>query len=200
MFFICCRPVKQFISEEKITAHFNGLHISSDCIQNNAQGNTNSMSSDETPSTSNGICFTNLTYEDYQVTARELEEKLLNASRFTVCDQLKRLHEQELKSTFLPEALLNRIEKPCTALVLWQPPPLLELLHRKKDNELTPTSSDSASADSFGTADIADADTIGDDDEFSDPDVEDIDDFADNNNTCRLDFNNMKPDHMDQDL
>ncbi|XP_036343179.1 uncharacterized protein LOC118752923 isoform X1 [Rhagoletis pomonella] len=195
-------PVKQFISEEKITAHFNGLHISSDYIHNNAQGNTNSMSSDETPTTSTGKCFTNLTYEDYQVTAKELEEKLRNASRFTVCDQLKRLHEQEIKSTFLPEALLNRIEKPCTALVLWQPPPLLELLHRKKENELTPTSSDSTSADSFGTTDIADADTIGDDDEFSDPDpeVEDIDDFADNNNTCRLDFNNMKADHMDQDL
>ncbi|XP_054740170.1 uncharacterized protein LOC129245799 [Anastrepha obliqua] len=195
-------PVKQFISEEKITAHFNGLHISSDYIQNDIHETNNSMSGDDTPSTSTGRCFTNLTYEDYQITAKELEQKLRNASRFTVCDQLKRLQEQELKSSFLPEALLNRIEKPCTALVLWQPPPVLELLHRKKENELTPTSSDSTSADSFGTADIADADTICDDDEFSehDPELEDIDDFVDNNNTCRLDFNNMKADHMEEDL
>ncbi|XP_014091078.1 uncharacterized protein Mst85C isoform X3 [Bactrocera oleae] len=187
-------PVKQFISEEKITAHFNGLHISSDYIGNNSNACSNSMLGDDTPSTSTGKCFTNLTYKDYQVTAKELEEKLRKANRITLCEQLKKFHEQQRKTTFLPEALFNRIEKPCTALVLWQPPPVLELLHRKKENELTPPSTDSTSADSFGT------DTIDEDDEFSDHELEDIDDFVDNNNTCRLDFNNMKTDHMDEDL
>uniref|UniRef100_A0A0K8TVZ1 Uncharacterized protein n=2 Tax=Bactrocera latifrons TaxID=174628 RepID=A0A0K8TVZ1_BACLA len=188
-------PVKQFISEEKITAHFNGLHISSDYIGNNSNACSNSMVGDDAPSTSTGKCFTNLTYKDYQVTAKELEEKLRKANRITLCEQLKNFNEQQRKTTFLPEALFNRIEKPCTALVLWQPPPVLELLHRKRENELTPPSTDSTSADSFGTAD-----TIDEGDEFSDHELEDIDDFVDNNNTCRLDFNNMKVDHMDEDL
>lgn len=190
-------PVKQFISEEKITAHFNGLHISSDYIQTYSNTCSKSMFGDDTPSTSTGKCFTNLTYNDYKLTAKELEEKLRNANRITLCEQLKKFHQQERKTTFLPEALFNRIEKPCTALVLWQPPPVLELLHRKKENELTPNSSDSTSADSFGTAD-----TIDEDDELFDhePELEDFDDYVDNNNTCRLDFNNIKANHMDEDL
>ncbi|XP_004537018.1 uncharacterized protein LOC101461119 isoform X2 [Ceratitis capitata] len=191
-------PLKQFISEEKITAHFNGLHISSDYIQNSSNSTNSPMSGNDAPSTSTGKCFTNLTYHDYQITAKELEEKLRNANKITVCEQLRRLQEQEHKASFLPEALFSRIEKPCTALVLWQPPPVLDLLHRKSENELTPTNSDSTSAGSFGTVDFPDADTIGDDDTFSDR--EDIDDFVDNNNTCRLDFNNMRADHMDEDF
>lgn len=44
-------------------------------------------------------------------------------------------------------------------------------------------------------------------DDYTIPDVdlppeqpEEIDDFIDNNNTCNLDFNNVKPDSMDEDL
>ncbi|XP_067625610.1 uncharacterized protein Mst85C [Eurosta solidaginis] len=197
-------PTKQFISEEKITAHFNGLHISSDFIQNASNDSKNYMSNEEMPSTSTGKCFTNLTYKDYQMTAKELEKKLRNANRITLCEELKRYQEQEKKDNFLPEALLNRIEKPCTALVLWQPPPAVHLLHRMKDNELTPNNRDSTSADISGAVDIADSDTIcdGDDDEFCDAglELEEIDDFVDNNNTCRLDFNSVKADDMDEDL
>ncbi|XP_075146749.1 mst85C [Haematobia irritans] len=181
-------PVKQFISEEKITAHFNGLHISSDYIQHNA-GN-----SSDAPSTT-GKCFSNLSYEDYQITAKELEKKLLNANRITICDELKKMHEEQKKVSYFPEALLNRIEKPCTALVLWQPPP--PIINMFKHNAFTNANESTTPYNDFNNDDslIPDVDLPPEREED-----DDIDDFVDNNNTCSLDFNNIKPDSMDQDM
>lgn len=187
-----CRPVKQFISEEKITAHFNGLHISSDYIQHNT-GSTTGSDGDELPSTS-GKCFSNLTYEDYQVTAKELEEKLRNANRITICDELTKFcDEQKKKASYLPEALLNRIQKPCTALVLWQPPPsILNMFSQTNISENKNESNDDI-CESIEDYTIPDVD-------LPPEQQDDIDDFIDNNNSCNLDFNSVKPDSMDEDL
>lgn len=101
-------PPKQFISEEKVIAHFNGMHISRNYTEHSA-GSSPSMEYD----------FNN------PITQKELEEKLKNANRITVCDEIRKLHA--VHSSFMPDALLqNRIERPCTALVLWTPPPKLE--------------------------------------------------------------------------
>lgn len=190
------RPPKQFISEEKITAHFNGLHISSDYIQNTPSSPTSLYASggidddDNIPSTSTGKCFTNLTYQDYKITAQELSEKLKKASRITMCDEIRKLNEEQRQVSYLPEALLNRIERPCTALVLWQPPPILELLKERggaeEDKQIFQKKQTTA--------------TIVEEEELIDADAVEIDDFIDNNNTCSLDFNEIQPDVMDEDL
>ncbi|XP_013099464.1 uncharacterized protein LOC106081798 [Stomoxys calcitrans] len=184
------QPVKQFISEEKITAHFNGLHISSDYIQHSA-----GPDSEDAPSTS-GKCFSNLSYEDYQMTAKELEKKLLNANRITICDELKKkIQEQQKNVSYLPEALLNRIEKPCTALVLWQPPPPIINMFKKN------VKYENAYTNASGGNELNINDSIPDIDLPPErEDDEDIDDYVDNNNTCNLDFNNVKPDSMDEDM
>ncbi|XP_023306646.2 adenylate cyclase, germination specific [Lucilia cuprina] len=187
-------PIKQFISEEKITAHFNGLHISSDYIQHNTDNITDD-NGDEIPSTS-GKCFSNLTYEDYQVTAKELEEKLRNANRITMCEELKKFNNEQQKVSYFPEALLHRINKPCTALVLWQPSPLMNIFSRNNNNNNM--------NENENKRDIKENETIED---YTIPDVDlppeqpdEIDDFIDNNNSCNLDFNNINPNSMDEDL
>lgn len=167
------------------------MHISSNYIQHNA-GNSSS-SDDELPSTSDK-CFSNLTYADYQVNAKELEEKLRNANRITICEELTKFcDEQKKKTSYLPEALLNRIQKPCTALVLWQPPPpILNIFSENNINENGNQLND---------------DICENIEDYTIPDVDlppeqpdDIDDFIDNNNSCNLDFNSVKPDSMDEDL
>lgn len=117
-----------------------------------------------------------------------MEKKLRNANRITICEELKKIHEQQNKVSYLPEALLNRIDKPCTALVLWQPPP--PIINIFKQNLQSPITSNTNSIEDY----IPDVDLP--------PEREDdaIDDFIDNNNTCNLDFNNMKPDSMDEDM
>uniref|UniRef100_A0A1B0C3Z8 Uncharacterized protein n=1 Tax=Glossina palpalis gambiensis TaxID=67801 RepID=A0A1B0C3Z8_9MUSC len=74
------RPAKEFISKEKFTAHFNGLHIFSDYIQHNA-GSSSGDAASITSTAVTGKSFANLTYADYQITAKDLEEKLRNVSR-----------------------------------------------------------------------------------------------------------------------
>lgn len=138
------------------------------------------------PSTS-GKCFSFLTYEDYQITAKELEEKLRNANRITICDQLKKFSDEQKKVSYLPEALLHSIQKPCTALVLWQPSPIMNIISQKNynKNEIR-NENKNENIDDYTISDVEQPD--------------DIDDFIDNNNTCNLDFNNIKPDSMDEDL
>ncbi|XP_055903277.1 uncharacterized protein LOC129939327 [Eupeodes corollae] len=110
-------PNKQFFSEEKVIAHFSGMHISRNYTEHNA-GSSTSAAGSFNPS-SMDFDFNN------PITQKELEEKLKNANRITVCDEIKKLHA--VHSSFMPAALMqNRIEQPCTALVLWTPPPKLE--------------------------------------------------------------------------
>lgn len=152
---------------------------------------------EELPTTS-GKCFSNLTYEDYQVTAKELEEKLRNANRITMCEELKKFNDEQKKASYLPEALLHRIQKPCTALVLWQPSPILNMFSKTTNNMNNENKNNNDEQKTL------EEDRI---DDYTIPDVDlppeqpdDIDDFIDNNNTCNLDFNNVKPDSMDEDL
>lgn len=59
------------------------------------------------------------------MTQWDLEQKLRNAQRITVCDQVKNLEKTD---SIIPKVLLDKIENPCTALVLWQPPTILQRL------------------------------------------------------------------------
>lgn len=57
---------------------------------------------------------------------QELERRLKNAQRITVCDQLRKSLRED--NEIIPKVLLNRIEEPCRALVLWRPPEPMEKL------------------------------------------------------------------------
>jgi hypothetical protein len=97
-------PTKHFISEEKMIAHMNGLHLSDSYQPHNLspiQGETESYNVNLSP--------------------QELEERLKNAQRITVCDQVRKSLREE--NEIIPKVLLDRIEQPCRAVMLWRPPP-----------------------------------------------------------------------------
>jgi len=107
-------PNKQYVSEEKMIAHLNGLHLS-----DNFQSHKINEEEEESESTK---------MESYSVnlTPQELERRLRQAQRITVCDQVIKSMRED--NEIIPHALLNRIEEPCRALVLWRPPDALERL------------------------------------------------------------------------
>lgn len=43
--------------------------------------------------------------------------------RLYMCEEMRKLQQDSI----LPQALLNRISRPCTAVVLWTPPPRLHV-------------------------------------------------------------------------
>lgn len=109
--FLSNRPVqtKQLITEDKMAAHLNGMHISSEFKAHdiNQSTKTNNTSSDVN------------TFSSYPVGLQDIEEKLKHAQKITVSDVVKSIQDEPL----LPAAILERFEKPCKALVVWQPPP-----------------------------------------------------------------------------
>lgn len=85
-----------------MAAHLNGLHLSSDFKTHDI----NQKESNATPPL------------PYPATLRDIEEKLKRAQKITVSDVVKSIQEEPL----LPAAIIERFEKPCKALVVWQPP------------------------------------------------------------------------------
>lgn len=123
-------PTKHFITEEKMAAHLSGLHISSNYITHNVNSSDNSGASIVSPDMSMDSDASN-----YRIpmTSKDLEEKLKNANRITICDEIKKLQQDE---PLIPKVLLARFEKPCTALVLWQPPQKInDMIVPLKDKE-----------------------------------------------------------------
>uniref|UniRef100_A0A336LYX5 CSON011078 protein n=1 Tax=Culicoides sonorensis TaxID=179676 RepID=A0A336LYX5_CULSO len=115
------RPTKQFISEQKMIEHLNSMHLSSDFTNHNISPDTFE--------------------ENYKVflSPADLEQKLRNAQRITVCEQIKTLTKND---NVLPKALLDRANASssnppyCSALVLWQPPTsILKFCDKNKDEE-----------------------------------------------------------------
>lgn len=99
----------------------NGLHLSDNFQSHNEHQQTD-------------------TAEAYNVnlSPQELEQRLKNAQRITVCDQLRKSLRED--NEIIPKVLLNRIEEPCRALVLWRPPEPIEKLltvyeNRSSDEE-----------------------------------------------------------------
>lgn len=85
-----------------MAAHLNGLHISSEF-----------KTHDINQSQINGPMPL-----PYPTTLQDIEEKLKRAQKITVSDVVKSIQEEPL----LPAAIIERFEKPCKALVVWQPP------------------------------------------------------------------------------
>ncbi|CRK99579.1 CLUMA_CG012892, isoform A [Clunio marinus] len=109
-------PTKQFISEEKMIAHLNSLHLS----ENFQQHNINSSETNETPEVDMERSY------HVNLTPQELEQRLKRAQRITVCDEVRKNLKEE--DEIIPKVLLNRVEEPCKALILWRPPEVIQQL------------------------------------------------------------------------
>lgn len=99
------------ITDDKMAEHLNTLHISSDYTSHSRVEASTSTSMDAEPSTSYSV----------NLSPKDLERKLKNAQRITLCEQIRKLNNEPL----LPHNFYERFDRPCTAMVLWQPPPRL---------------------------------------------------------------------------
>ncbi|EDV93503.1 uncharacterized protein LOC6563070 [Drosophila grimshawi] len=202
--FASALPTKQLITEERITAHFSGLQISGDAngvragrnAKNNNSGTTvnGGLATDDIPSTSTGK--THHPNPAYQMAAMELEQKLRNANRIVICDELKQgvtspsVASVACGGVIPPEWLVKSIPRPCTALVPWQPPPLQLQLAKEEEQSSARGARSAAAAAAAGVAAAATVDLDDYDDELQ---------FFDNNNTCNVNLN-KSDEQMDEDL
>lgn len=115
-----------------MVAGLNSLHISPDYKQS-ASGSGDLMHQLEEIANSHNSKLSPIELD--------IEEKLRRASRITVCEEIVRLADDPI----LPKAILDRYEKPCKALVLWQPTKkIAELVGpRRSRDEQDPSSEDS---------------------------------------------------------
>jgi len=186
-----CRPPKQLITEERITAHFSGLQISGDANgvgAGRSPGNNNGgtsvnggLATDDIPSTSTGK--THHPNPAYQMAAMELEQKLRNANRIVICDELKQgVSPVPVTGAIPPEWLIKSIPRPCTALVPWQPSPLQIPLSKEPPRPRVQHSSGVPNPAAVVLDDY-------------DDDLQ----FFENNNTCNVNLN-KSDEQMDEDL
>lgn len=99
--------------------HLNGLHISHDYTTHQQSSSPNwedAMSIEPEPSTSAAVNSRSSSY--ITMSAQDFEKKLKNANSITICEQISKMQNEPA----LPQALLDRIERPCLAVVLWQAP------------------------------------------------------------------------------
>ncbi|XP_021706975.1 uncharacterized protein LOC110680232 isoform X1 [Aedes aegypti] len=130
-------PSKQFFTDESMAIHMNNLHLSTEYTSHNIETtniaseetlrslsvSASSSSLDEDMSLGEAGPSTSTASSHVYMSPQELEERLKKAQRITLCEEVRKL---DSRTEILPQVLLERIEKPCTALVLWQPPPVLE--------------------------------------------------------------------------
>ncbi|XP_059608876.1 uncharacterized protein LOC132256459 [Phlebotomus argentipes] len=120
-------PVKRILTEEKMAAHLNNLHISSDFTSHSKASDYPTESEMQLDGEQPSQYLVNMSQWD-------LEQKLRNAQRITLCEQVKNLEKTD---SIIPKVLLDKIENPCTALVLWQPPTILQRLivpHKEQES------------------------------------------------------------------
>ncbi|XP_043502644.1 peroxisomal biogenesis factor 6-like isoform X2 [Polistes fuscatus] len=99
---------KQLITEEKMAAHFQDLHISSSY-----------HSQDPVPSTSMANAqFENSNVEMDIETTNVVDTENIKTPRLVLSEELKRIQHESI----LPTTLLSKLERPSMALVLWEPP------------------------------------------------------------------------------
>lgn len=153
--------------------HLNGLHISHDYTTHQQASSTSgwedAMSIEPEPSTSAAA-----THSSSYITmsTQDLKQKLKNANSITICEQISKMQNEPV----LPQSLIDRIERPCLAVVLWQAP---------LRNPVAGPSRDC----------IIENNNNGMDSKVEDDDCI-VDDLLDNNNSSLADLNSS----MDMDL
>lgn len=109
------------------------------------------------------------------MSTQDLEQKLKNANSITICEQISKIQNEPV----LPQSLLDRIERPCLAVVLWQAP-------MRGNGPVAGPSRDCIIENNNNN----DMDSKVDDDDCI------VDDLLDNNNSSSVDLNSS----MDMDL
>ncbi|XP_035899886.1 uncharacterized protein LOC118506624 [Anopheles stephensi] len=120
-------PSKQFLTEEVMSSHLNNLHLSTEYTAHDIRTHTSAPESPAPNSTLEedmllgDAANVSGNADSYHVcmSPQELEERLKKAQRIAICEEVRRL---DGRGEILPQTLLDRIEKPCTALMIWQPP------------------------------------------------------------------------------
>lgn len=185
-------PTKQLITEEKMIDYMNGLHISKEFTSHATSSLGGGGSNIEAFNVASSALIT--------MTQLELEKKLKNAQSITICEEIKSLGSDSI----IPKILLERMEKPCTALVVWQPPKSLTNVYetiRTNISNATSSRSSTSSAmltghntrNNYGNNSSAANNKIDDEEDVEEDGV--FCDF-DNNNSTALDLNNC----MDLDV
>lgn len=111
-----------------MVAHLDGLHISSNFT---SHSNDTSLADSLMEETSNW---------NVAMSQEDLERRLKTAQRITICEQVRKL---DTSNDIIPKILLYRNERPCTAMVLWQPP-------QKVQNFVVPNNDSSDDSDDNG--------------------------------------------------
>nr|XP_013189607.1 unnamed protein product [Amyelois transitella] len=94
-------PAKQLITEEKMAAHLNGLHISSEYTPHRLATEELMDVNMDTPS----------------ATTANFSEKLKDKFTVVISEEVKKIQTEPL----LPPSLIERLEKPHMSLVVWKP-------------------------------------------------------------------------------
>lgn len=102
------RKTKQLITEEKMTAHFQDLHISS----------AYRSPPDPVPSTSADVSLEKPNVHMDMEAANAVDADHSKSPRLVLSEELKRIQQEPI----LPSTLLTKLERPSMALVLWKPP------------------------------------------------------------------------------
>ncbi|XP_053981287.1 uncharacterized protein LOC128877788 isoform X2 [Hylaeus volcanicus] len=107
------RQTKQFITEEKMTAHFKDLHISSRYQPQSPGPSTSTADMQTVPSRQ-------ITVDLEMDTAHTVDTEQVKSGhcRLILSEELKRVQPEPM----IPPSLLSKLERPSMALVLWEPP------------------------------------------------------------------------------
>ncbi|XP_076294088.1 uncharacterized protein LOC143215662 [Lasioglossum baleicum] len=128
------RQTKQFITEEKMAAHFKDLHISP-----NYQSQSPTTSTVVTDAQVSSPGELNM---DLEVGATNLDADPTKSGqpKLVLSEEIKRLQPDPV----IPPSLLSKLERPSMALVLWEPPSKhLRLLPSRVTSPPVPSASDS---------------------------------------------------------
>ncbi|KAM3963864.1 uncharacterized protein ACR2FA_001898 [Aphomia sociella] len=110
-------PAKQLITEEKMAAHLNSLHISSEFTSHSLAYDEIMDVNMDMPSTS---------------ASTTINQKLKDKFTVVLSEEVKKIKDQPL----LPPALIERLEKPRMSLVVWKPrEDILEMLKEIKEEK-----------------------------------------------------------------
>ncbi|ETN58385.1 hypothetical protein AND_010038 [Anopheles darlingi] len=117
-------PTKQFLTEEMMSSHLNNLHLSSEYTAHDINRSSDSSALPGTSATLDDgdmMLSEDKSQQPYIVcmSPQELEERLKKAQRIAICEEVRKL---DTRAEILPKVILERMEKPCTALMIWQPP------------------------------------------------------------------------------
>lgn len=109
-----------------MVAHMISLHISHDYTSHNSPDDP-SLDVDPQQQQQQQQTYNpnhhQTSYNNLLLSKFNLEQKLRNARNIKICEEVRKLHNPD---AIIPKALLNHMEKPCTALVIWQPQKSLE--------------------------------------------------------------------------